>query len=247
MGGSPGYGTVSPGYGSPGPGYGTPSQGYATPPPPGPQMMCATQYLGAPAHGGVHFTPQEMEYYQQLWATADADGRGTLDGVSGANFLLVSGLPQDILRAIWEVADSNAQGFLTMERFFVALRLVAWAQAGVAPSPERVQAEPPMLPDLPGINRRRAPSETSQLAGSGSRAQSVGHGSNHSEMQPVIFGGEEQLRQASAAARRASSRSHSPARRFTQDRWVPSQREKRKYASLFKRTDWDGDGFIQGH
>eukprot|EP00438_Fugacium_kawagutii_P002610 Skav201661 [mRNA] locus=scaffold641:194667:197551:+ [translate_table: standard] len=31
---------------------------------------------------------------------------------------------------------------------------------------------------------------------------------------------------------------------FTEDRWAPSRREKRKYASLFARTDSDKDGFI---
>ncbi|CAJ1410411.1 unnamed protein product [Effrenium voratum] len=43
----------------------------------------------------------------------------------------------------------------------------------------------------------------------------------------------------------APSRSASP-RHFTAERWAPSAREKRKYASLFKRTDWDQDGFVQG-
>eukprot|EP00435_Cladocopium_sp_Y103_P074324 s78_g48.t1 len=33
-------------------------------------------------------------------------------------------------------------------------------------------------------------------------------------------------------------------RTFTEARWAPSRREKRKYASLFERTDWDKDGFI---
>ena len=42
------------------------------------------------------------------------------------------------------------------------------------------------------------------------------------------------------------ARSSSP-RTFTVDRWAPSRREKRKYASLFKRTDWDQDGFVQGN
>ena len=34
---------------------------------------------------------------------------------------------------------------------------------------------------------------------------------------------------------------------FSCIRWAPSRREKRKYASLFKRTDWDHDGFVQGN
>ena len=42
-------------------------------------------------------------------------------------------------------------------------------------------------------------------------------------------------------------RSPSPRRPWSRDQWAPSQRQKRKYASLFKRTDFDNDGYIQGN
>eukprot|EP00931_Biecheleriopsis_adriatica_P116501 TRINITY_DN9213_c0_g1_i1.p2 TRINITY_DN9213_c0_g1~~TRINITY_DN9213_c0_g1_i1.p2 ORF type:complete len:169 (-),score=31.35 TRINITY_DN9213_c0_g1_i1:78-584(-) len=155
--------------------------GFGTPPapPPVPSGACATQILGPPAPG-VQFSRQESEYYQQLYSHVDPDGRGTVDGMSGANFLMQAGLPQDVLRQIWEIADSNEQGYLVREQFFVALRLVAWAQAGVEPRPERAAAEPPALPDFPGVQQRTDASPV------GSRAPSIGGNSPQSVLEPII-------------------------------------------------------------
>lgn len=91
-------------------------------------------------------------------------------------------------------------------------------------------------PEHGGMPYPRAPSETSSPS-------IPGGASEYSEFQPVIMAVDDQSWQS--AQRRGRSRSPSP-RAFTHDRWAPSQREKRKYASLFKRTDWDNDGFVQG-
>lgn len=211
---------------------------YTPPPPQTPPPYVMTQVLGS---GSVQFTAQESEYYSQLLTHVDPAGTGYVDGAIGAGFLGASRLPREMLQQIWGIADVNGQGYLSIEGFFVACRLVAWAQAGVPPSPDKVQSDPPMLPDFPDLPTRRSPSEASH----GSRPPSVGH-SEHSELQPVIAGREEHVRRASEAVRHATSRSASPVRTFTHDRWAPSQRERRKYASLFQRTDWDGDGFVQG-
>lgn len=207
-------------------------------PPQTPPAYVMTQVLGP---GSVQFTAQESEYYSQLLTHVDPAGSGYVDAAIGAGFLGASGLPREMLQQIWGIADVYGQGYLSVEGFFVACRLVAWAQAGVPPSPDKVQSDPPMLPDFPNLPRRRSPSEASH----GSRPPSVGH-SEQSELQPVIAGRDEHVRRASEAVRHATSRSTSPVRTFTHDRWAPSQRERRKYASLFQRTDWDGDGFVQG-
>ena len=192
-----------------------------------------------PSPSGIHFSEQELEYYQRLYSIANPAGTQSIDSISGGQFLVLSDLPRENLHEIWKISSANAvQGYLDLEGFFVACRLVAWAQAGIQPDQQVVYQEPPVLPDFPGL-QRRSPSEAS---GQGSRAQSVG-GSEQSELQPVIGGGR-RTRQENSSERRA--RSSSP-RTFTADRWAPSRREKRKYASLFKRTDWDQDGFVQGN
>ncbi|CAL1145824.1 unnamed protein product [Cladocopium goreaui] len=182
---------------------------------------------------GIQYGPQEFEFYQQLFAIASPDGRDALDPNVAANFLAASQLSQEVLHQIWHFAtslQSYTQQYLTTEGFFIACRLVAWAQNGGLPM-DMVHAHqpPPLLPEFPGL--QQPPSSM------GSPPQSMG-GSEVSDMQPVI-----RLQQAAPSPR---GRSPSPRRSFTAERWAPSRREKRKYASLFKRTDWDQDGFIQG-
>mmetsp|Transcript_23954 Transcript_23954/g.68578 ORF Transcript_23954/g.68578 Transcript_23954/m.68578 type:complete len:796 (-) Transcript_23954:56-2443(-) len=222
-----GYVTPPPG------GYGTPPTGYSAP------AVTTTPT-------GLQLTQQELEYYQQLFGFADPEGRGVLEGLACANFLYGSGLQQDILHRIWDISDRHKQGFLNAEGFFVALRLVAHAQAGRAPDPQLVNVEPPALPDFPSLQRKRAPSELSPPPGSATASVCGGAGgSEFSELQPVIAGEEDEVRRAAALAARRASRSASP-KPFTRERWAPTRRERRKYASLFVRTDWDGDGFVQG-
>jgi len=190
---------------------------------------------------GEAFTAQELPYYQELFGMADVNRMGLIDGSTGAMFLLKSGLPNIMLRGIWELADVNTQGQLNMERFFVALRLVAHAQAGRAPSAELISMEPPALPGFEGLQQRRPESQYSPY---GSRAPSA-HGapSEISELQPVIAGGDAEVYRSANHARQASRSPSS--RQLGQSQWVPSQREKRKYSTLFLRTDWNRDGFVE--
>mmetsp|Transcript_71084 Transcript_71084/g.179430 ORF Transcript_71084/g.179430 Transcript_71084/m.179430 type:complete len:904 (-) Transcript_71084:204-2915(-) len=196
-------------------------------------------------HSGLpgNYTAQEREYYHQLWTHVDPQGVGYVDGSAAGNLLMASGLTQEVLHHIWELADTGQTGYLTEDRFFAACRLVAHAQANQPPSLELEHREPHALPDF-DVQRQRAPSETSQ-GGGGSPAPSHHGGafSEISELQPVIHGGEDSVRYAASSAQQRG-RSPSP-RAFTSDRWAPSQREKRKYASLFVRTDWDNDGYVQ--
>merc|ERR1719265_407740 len=69
----------------------------------------------------------------------------------------------------------------------------------------------------------------------------MGATSEHSDLQPVLSGGEAAVRRAAEHARQGVK---SP-RSFYRERWAPSARERRKYATLFHRTDKDGDGFAE--
>lgn len=191
----------------------------------------------------IPFTMQEVPYYQQLLEIADHDKKQYIDGNSGAQFLMLSGLPEHILRNIWNIADCNNQGWLVREDLFAALRLVAHAQAGRQPCPELVMTEPPALPEFEGLQRKRTDSELSPRSGHGPPSV-VGNTSEVSEMQPVIAETEKEVRRAAEYVRSASP---APTTRgFDRSRWAPSQREKRKYASLFLRMDWNKSGFIEG-
>eukprot|EP00927_Polykrikos_kofoidii_P017222 TRINITY_DN1781_c0_g1_i2.p1 TRINITY_DN1781_c0_g1~~TRINITY_DN1781_c0_g1_i2.p1 ORF type:complete len:972 (+),score=146.35 TRINITY_DN1781_c0_g1_i2:205-2916(+) len=211
----------------------TPAISYATAQPAGYGTPGVPGTAGAP--GDVAFSQQELEYYEALFSHVDKERKGYVDSLSGGHFLMSSGLPQGTLRTVWEIADSANQGILSPERFFVALRLVAHAQASRQLAPSLVMVDPPVLPDFQGYQRRRAPSECS------GGPSMLGAPSEISELQPVIASGEDQVRRAAEFAR-STAKSVSP----REPRWGPSQREKRKYASLFKRTDGDNDGFVEG-
>eukprot|EP00747_Dinoflagellata_sp_TGD_P091801 gnl/TRDRNA2_/TRDRNA2_165190_c0_seq2.p1 gnl/TRDRNA2_/TRDRNA2_165190_c0~~gnl/TRDRNA2_/TRDRNA2_165190_c0_seq2.p1 ORF type:complete len:862 (-),score=165.77 gnl/TRDRNA2_/TRDRNA2_165190_c0_seq2:154-2529(-) len=191
------------------------------------------------------YSAQEIPYYAQLFAIADSEGKGFIDGLSGANFLGKSNLPQHVMHRIWEIADSTQVGSLTQERFYVALRLVAHAQhAGRPPSPELAGLVPPGLPEFEGAQRRRGDSECSPRSNPPSV---LGGNSDISELQPVIgAGGEAEVRRAAEYVRQTSP---SPVGRrsgsVSPRGWAPSQREKRKYGSLFLRWDWNRDGFVE--
>jgi epidermal growth factor receptor substrate 15 len=210
------------------------NQGYTTPPQ-GQGWM-----TGAAPTNQLPFTAQELPYYQQLWSMADVEGKGFIDGASGAQFLECSGIPRQLLSVIWSIADSSNQGSLTRDQFFVALRLVAHVQAGRQPAEELVLMECPQLPEFEGLQRRRNDGEVSDIS---PRPPSVvGGASDTSDLQPVIAEKEEQVQKAAEFARHASP---TPRRAFDRSRWAPTQREKRKYASLFLRTDWKKNGVVE--
>lgn len=219
---------------------GSPGVGMHPPitPPPGSMCPPATGNQGMPG-SGINLSPQEREYYHQLYAYADPERKGFVDRKAGAALLNSTRLPHDTLHTIWNIADSRQEGLLSMDRFFVALRLCAHAQSNRPVAPELANLEPPMLPDVQDVPRRRGDSECSPV---GSRAPSiVGNTSDISDLQPVISGGEALVRRAADSARQGAK---SP-RSFYRERWAPSARERRKYATLFQRTDKNGDGFVE--
>lgn len=102
---------------------------------------------GGSCSGGGAFSEQERSYYGQLFAQVDTDRQGRIGGLQAANFLLSqSGLDRQILKQIWDVADSAKKGWLGPEEFSAALRLVAHVQAGRPVAPDLVYIQPPALP-----------------------------------------------------------------------------------------------------
>jgi len=52
----------------------------------------------------------------------------TLGGLDAVTFFKKSGLPVDKLRDIWKVAARTSNDYLTKDEFYIALRLIAYAQ-----------------------------------------------------------------------------------------------------------------------
>ncbi|GME40474.1 EPS15-like protein [Neofusicoccum parvum] len=86
-------------------------------------------------------TPQEKASYDNLFSKVDTQGRGFLTGEQAVVFFSDSGLPEEVLAAIWDLADVNSEGQLNREEFAVAMYLIRQQR----PKPG-VQYLPPSLP-----------------------------------------------------------------------------------------------------
>lgn len=60
----------------------------------------------------------------------DPNGVGTIGAMEAARFLKRSGLSDVVLSRVWDLSDPGGRGSLDKAGFYVALKLVAIAQAG---------------------------------------------------------------------------------------------------------------------
>lgn len=105
----------------------------------------------------AQFSEQEFDYYRGVFSQVDAAGSGRVSGVQAAGFLFTSGLDRKVLKQIWDLADSSAEGSLGLNEFGVALRLVAHAQAGRTISEDLIYQEPPVAPRFDGSASQGSP------------------------------------------------------------------------------------------
>lgn len=67
---------------------------------------------------------QEKSSYDNLFNKVDTLGRGYITGEQAVQFFSDSGLPEDILAGIWDLADINSEGQLNRDEFAVAMYLI---------------------------------------------------------------------------------------------------------------------------
>jgi len=90
-------------------------------------------------------------YYAQLYSLADQDRDGKISGGEGAIFLRKSGLNDQQLHLIWDMADAKKQGYLLQRDFAIAMRLISMGQQGQSPSIAQIQnvTKLPQFVDIP--------------------------------------------------------------------------------------------------
>ncbi|KAM9988401.1 hypothetical protein ACTFIZ_012151 [Dictyostelium cf. discoideum] len=97
--------------------------------------------------------PAQKVYYEELFQIADLDKDGVI-GLNDASFFRNSMLSNDILRDIWQLSDVN-NGYLNIDDFFVALKLVSLAQMGAPVTLDSIKLipviPPPKLNDIPPL------------------------------------------------------------------------------------------------
>jgi len=108
--------------------------------------------VGADVGGEARVEGSEREtYYSALWNNVRM-GQDEVPGRQAAQFLLASGLQPTQLKKIWTLADQPTTGSLDRDGFFLALNLVAQAQAGVAVDNMKAGVLPASLPIFQGYS-----------------------------------------------------------------------------------------------
>ncbi len=74
---------------------------------------------------------QERGYYSSLLFQIDPVGNNKVPGKLAAAFLKGSGLPVGTLKKIWLIAASSNNEYLERDEFYVALKLISFAQNGI--------------------------------------------------------------------------------------------------------------------
>ncbi|KAF2640874.1 hypothetical protein P280DRAFT_490263 [Massarina eburnea CBS 473.64] len=77
-----------------------------------------------PTGGDWLISPQEKTSYDNLFNKVDPSGRGFITGDQAVHFFSDSGLPEDVLAGIWDLADINSEGQLSRDEFAVAMYLI---------------------------------------------------------------------------------------------------------------------------
>lgn len=108
-------------------------------------------------------TPQEKVKYDQFFSSIDTAGTGFLTGDQAVKFFSDSGLSEDALASIWDLADIKSEGQLNRDEFAVAMYLIRQQRSGSAPLPAflpaalvppsmRNQPQPPPQPTAPAFD-----------------------------------------------------------------------------------------------
>lgn len=90
-------------------------------------------YTGPPSAAQWLITPPDKAKYDQFFANIDTRGRGIISGEQAVGFFGDSGLSEEILASIWDLADINSEGQLNKDEFAVAMYLIRQQRAANAP------------------------------------------------------------------------------------------------------------------
>ncbi|KAF1844733.1 uncharacterized protein K460DRAFT_281667 [Cucurbitaria berberidis CBS 394.84] len=104
----------------------------------------------------LNLTPEEKRVFQYLFQQADTEKLGVITGEIAVKFFERTKLAPAVLGEIWQIADTENRGLLTMAGFCQVLRLIGHYQAGRDPAPE-LAFRPAPLPKFEGLNIPSAP------------------------------------------------------------------------------------------
>ena len=110
----------------------------------------------------VRLSNKEKGLYSNLFSRADSEGSNKVEGRTAVEFFKKSGLPVDRLKEIWNLAAPSGESYLDRERFYVAVRLIALAQAGKSMTLEAIEQNVEVdLPQFSGFGGADKPESDS--------------------------------------------------------------------------------------
>ncbi|KAJ1920610.1 hypothetical protein H4219_001168 [Mycoemilia scoparia] len=95
-------------------------------------------------------TLKEEQVYKHLFSVADRDSKGVLAGQQAVPFFQKSGLSDADLGKIWQLADSGSKGSLSLDDFYIAMKLISLVQNGSTISMSFLKDDSP-LPEFEGV------------------------------------------------------------------------------------------------
>ena len=79
--------------------------------------------------------PNELAYYDGLFAVADRQRTGSIGGQEAVSFLSLSKIPIPVLKQLWSMADHTKTNTLNKQAFYAAVRLIQLYQNQEKPNP----------------------------------------------------------------------------------------------------------------
>ncbi|KRX11082.1 hypothetical protein PPERSA_05191 [Pseudocohnilembus persalinus] len=91
----------------------------------------------------INLQNNERGFYSALLQQADKNDSQKVYGKEAVEFFMRSGVSKEILRQIWDIASYNGE-YLDRDEFYVALRLIAYAQNGISVNAQSIQNNIPV-------------------------------------------------------------------------------------------------------
>jgi hypothetical protein len=125
--------------------------------------------------------PHDLAHYRAVYLASEPSRGGGIDGEVGARVLAQSGLPQQDLGRVWDLADLDQDGRLDLDEFAIAMHLCTRRLAG---DPLPAVLPPSLHPPFPWLSAQLA-SDSLALgntwpSGAGASASAASNSSNSS-------------------------------------------------------------------
>jgi hypothetical protein len=157
--------------------------------------------------------PHDLAHYRAVYLASEPSRGGGIDGEVGARVLAQSGLPQQDLGRVWDLADLDQDGRLDLDEFAIAMHLCTRRLAG---DPLPAVLPPSLHPPFPWLSAQLA-SDSLALGntwprGAGASASAASNSSNSSRAAAAAAAAalDDSWSMSGASARTPWPRQHAP-------------------------------------